>query len=189
MNMTAPNPAKRSRWLGWEPKPHILEHSAESGPTKPSKPGSVGFVGATPGNSRKIETVFDTIRSAPPASFTTCAEFKAAMLNRLLQEQGTLGQPGRITAATVRHGEIGHQRSSVRMAVVCDANRGTRPGQLDRIDRCAQCAVTEWRSVGGAWACTGCGGPPRRPAPNPASLKVDSLTTNEQPMSTAEAAE
>jgi hypothetical protein len=32
-------------------------------------------------------------------------EWKAAALNRLFQEQGTSGQPGRITAATVRHGE------------------------------------------------------------------------------------
>jgi len=33
------------------------------------------------------------------------AEWKAAGLNRLFQEQCTSGQPGRITAATVRHGE------------------------------------------------------------------------------------
>jgi len=33
------------------------------------------------------------------------AEWKAAGLNRLFQEQGTTGKPGRITAATVRHGE------------------------------------------------------------------------------------
>jgi hypothetical protein len=35
----------------------------------------------------------------------TWAEWKAAALNRLFREQGTSGQPGRITAATVRHGE------------------------------------------------------------------------------------
>jgi len=33
------------------------------------------------------------------------AEWKAAALNRLFQEPGTTGKPGRITAATVRHGE------------------------------------------------------------------------------------
>ena len=33
------------------------------------------------------------------------AEWKAAALNRLSHEQGTTGRPGRITAATVRHGE------------------------------------------------------------------------------------
>ena len=32
-------------------------------------------------------------------------EWKAAALNRLFQEQGTSGQPGRITAATIEHGE------------------------------------------------------------------------------------
>ena len=32
-------------------------------------------------------------------------EWKAAALNRLFQEQGATGQPGRITAETVRHGE------------------------------------------------------------------------------------
>ncbi len=33
------------------------------------------------------------------------AEWKAAALNRLFLEQGTSGQPGRITAETVLHGE------------------------------------------------------------------------------------
>jgi hypothetical protein len=33
------------------------------------------------------------------------AEWKAAALNRLFQEQGTTGKPGRITAATIRSGE------------------------------------------------------------------------------------
>jgi len=31
------------------------------------------------------------------------AEWKAAALNRLFREQGVMGKPGRITAATVRH--------------------------------------------------------------------------------------
>ena len=33
------------------------------------------------------------------------AEWKAAALNRLFREQGVTGKPGRITAATIRHGE------------------------------------------------------------------------------------
>ena len=33
------------------------------------------------------------------------AEWKAQSLNRLCKEQGVTRQPGRITAATVRHGE------------------------------------------------------------------------------------
>lgn len=32
-------------------------------------------------------------------------EWKAAALNRVFKEQGVTGQPGQITAATVRHGE------------------------------------------------------------------------------------
>ncbi len=40
------------------------------------------------------------------------AEWKAAALNRLFQEQGTSGQPGRITAEAVRHGERSRGRMS-----------------------------------------------------------------------------
>ncbi len=36
---------------------------------------------------------------------TSWAEWKAAALNRLFLEQGVTGRRGRITAATVRHGE------------------------------------------------------------------------------------
>jgi hypothetical protein len=39
------------------------------------------------------------------AKGTPWAEWKAAALNRLFQEHGATGKPGRITAATVRHGE------------------------------------------------------------------------------------
>jgi hypothetical protein len=37
------------------------------------------------------------------------ADWKAAELNRLFQEQGTSGQRGRITAATVLHGARGRK--------------------------------------------------------------------------------
>lgn len=43
------------------------------------------------------------VESDPPG--VPWCEWKAAALNRLFQEQGVTGQPGRITAATVRHGE------------------------------------------------------------------------------------
>jgi len=33
------------------------------------------------------------------------ADWKAAMLNRLFQKQGVIGEPARITVATVQHGE------------------------------------------------------------------------------------
>jgi hypothetical protein len=37
------------------------------------------------------------------------ADWQAAELNRLFQELGATGQPGRITAATVRHAEAGRE--------------------------------------------------------------------------------
>jgi hypothetical protein len=43
---------------------------------------------------------------------STWADWKAATLNRLFQEQGVTGQPGQITAAIVRHGEAGYGRKS-----------------------------------------------------------------------------
>jgi hypothetical protein len=86
--------------MDWRPKAPILANSAESVPTKPSKPRSVGFEGGTSGESPEI-------RVGPSTTERWCAwaEWKAAALNRLFQEQGATGKPGRITAATVRHGE------------------------------------------------------------------------------------
>jgi len=52
-------------------------------------------VGATPGEISKI----DEGRGTP------WAEWKAAALNRLFQEQGVTGQPGNIKAATVLQGK------------------------------------------------------------------------------------
>jgi hypothetical protein len=40
-----------------------------------------------------------------PAMFKDWPAWKAAMLNELFRQQGVTGQPGRITAETVRHGE------------------------------------------------------------------------------------
>jgi hypothetical protein len=39
-------------------------------------------------------------------------EWKAVALNRLFLEQGAIGQPGRITAETVRHGECNRHEDS-----------------------------------------------------------------------------
>ena len=50
------------------------------------------------------------------------AEWQAARLNRLFLEQGVIGRPGRITAATVRHGE--------RAALAKDRNSRVLPGDL-----------------------------------------------------------
>jgi hypothetical protein len=40
----------------------------------------------------------------------SAAEWQAQMLNQMFKEQGVTGQPGRITAATVRHGMKGGAR-------------------------------------------------------------------------------
>jgi hypothetical protein len=97
--------AVRSRWLNWKPKARVLADATESELTKPSKPSSVGFEGATSAESSEIE-------AAPDVSGWSWAEWKAGALNRLFQEQGTSGQPGRITAETVRHGERSRGRRS-----------------------------------------------------------------------------
>ena len=99
------HPATRSRWLDWKPKAAILAETAESKPTKPSKPGFVGFEGATSAESPKIEAGPDRAEDKFDEQGVSWAEWKAAALNRLFQEQGVTGKPGRITAATVRHGE------------------------------------------------------------------------------------
>jgi hypothetical protein len=41
------------------------------------------------------------------------AEWKADMLNRLFAENGAAGEPGRITAATVAHGERAYEAARV----------------------------------------------------------------------------
>ena len=51
------------------------------------------------------------VRDRVPSEMDRCSEgtawaqWKAAALNKLFQEQGVTGKPGRITAATVQHGE------------------------------------------------------------------------------------
>lgn len=116
--------------MDWKPKAQISAEPAESEPTKPSKPGSVGFEGAAPAESPEIDTgpegrppvnVLAEMERHPAEPWRVqgrmlnerdrCsegigwAEWKAAAVNRLFQEQGVAGMPGRITAATVRHGE------------------------------------------------------------------------------------
>ena len=55
--------------------------------------------------NRRFQTVPPLTKCSPDAAGIPWAEWKAAALNRLFQEHGTSGQPGRITAETVRHGE------------------------------------------------------------------------------------
>lgn len=128
MSTPALHSAVRSRWMDWKPKARVLADSAESEPTKPSKPGSVGFEGATSAESPEIE-------AAPDAAGWSWAEWKAAALNRLFQEQGTSGQSGRITADTVRHCEhLREQRSGngsppLAQGEVSQANAAHPPNQ------------------------------------------------------------
>jgi hypothetical protein len=61
--------------------------------------------------SGKAEAIALLSRTDPARAHATDADvipwaaWKAAKLNRLFQEKGVTGQPGRVTAATVRHGE------------------------------------------------------------------------------------
>jgi hypothetical protein len=58
---------------------------------------------------------------------TSWAEWKAAALNRLFQERGVTGRPGRITAETVRHGERAAAGAVVRAPLAQDAREGGSP--------------------------------------------------------------
>jgi hypothetical protein len=99
--------------LDWQAKGGILAEGTESEPTKPSEPGSVGFEGASTADSPEIDAETEQARSARRmlnemswySKGIAWADWKACALNRLFQEQGTSGQPGKITAASVCHGE------------------------------------------------------------------------------------
>ena len=116
-------------WLEWQSPEPITANSAENEPTKPSKPGFVGFVGSLLADSLKIRpsdsatpepnrivTPLDC--STAPERVMSWAEWKADALNRLFL-QGTSGQPSRITAETILHGErmrpVAQQRHSGRV--------------------------------------------------------------------------
>jgi hypothetical protein len=118
------NPLPRRRWLAWRPGEPITADSAGTEPTKPSEPGFDGFDGSPSAQSAEIEAPLSEpqglyasaprrlkfITSAVDSSTATervmsWAEWKAAALNQLFLEFGSTGQPGRITADTIRHGE------------------------------------------------------------------------------------
>lgn len=72
-----------------------------------------GSLDSSPGSAQRFEISGQShgagkfpVDSSPHCEqFMSWAEWKAATLNRLFLEQGSSGQPGRITADTVRHGE------------------------------------------------------------------------------------
>jgi hypothetical protein len=80
-----------------------MADAANYEPKKPKQPGFLGSLGSTLGTFPIIEAAPDL--SPDEGKSATRAEWKAAMLNKLFLEQGVTGQPGRITAATVLHGE------------------------------------------------------------------------------------
>jgi hypothetical protein len=102
MSASAPAASKRSQWLDWKPEALISADSPESEPTEPSEPGSVGFAGTPLMKSPEL-------RAEPVAAHVgnanSWSQWKARSLNRLFLDYGRTGEPGRITAATVRHGE------------------------------------------------------------------------------------
>lgn len=91
--------------MDWRPKAQVSADSAEGGPTKPSEPSSVGFEGVMPGDSPIIQVLSQRADMAEASERgASWAAWKAAVLNRLFQEQGVTGQPSRIMAATVEDG-------------------------------------------------------------------------------------
>lgn len=98
----------RSRWLDWIPR--AGESCAQDDPSKPSKPGSVGFVGSTVAETSEIGAppcgaILSPVKSKDEPVGVPWAEWKAAELNSLFQQQGLTGELGRITPATIRDGE------------------------------------------------------------------------------------
>jgi hypothetical protein len=87
---------------------NIERHS--EGPTTPALAAIQAYSpAASPGSG---EPAHEAVASEGPEHerAVPSAEWKAAALNRLFQEQGLTRQPGRITAATVRHGEAARDR-------------------------------------------------------------------------------
>ncbi len=124
MSDSNPNPIFRRRWLAWRSDGPIMADLAETEPTKPSEPGFDGFdgsssvlstkIGAQPGQPNRRSTPVSSIQKSITLSVDLAtaseqvmswAEWKAGAINQLFLEQGTTGQPGRIAADTIRHGE------------------------------------------------------------------------------------
>jgi len=120
MSERSPKATPRRRWLAWRPDESITADSAWSEPSKPSIPGFDGFDGSSQAQAAEIETAprnrdtltpeHKSLKSLVDLPGTdervmSWAEWQARNLNRLFLEEGQTGQPGRITADTVRHGQ------------------------------------------------------------------------------------
>jgi hypothetical protein len=97
MSTTGVKPAKRSRWLDWQPKTRIIADRESMEPTKPSKPGFVGFVGATAGEIPIIHGSSPEVSSLPAASLDFGQRFgkpHAKLFPFLGRKVRTPGGPG-----------------------------------------------------------------------------------------------
>jgi hypothetical protein len=94
-----------AKWTNIEP-----ERPAEQGPMPPAPLAAVHayYPAASWAEGRAQEP--GASEGAEHEQGVSWAEWKAAALNRLFQELGVTGQPGRITDATVRHGEASRNR-------------------------------------------------------------------------------
>ena len=88
MSTPTPHPASRNRWMNWTPKARILADTAEGAPTRTSETDSVVFVGDTSGEPPEIEAEPAAAEDKLENQGVSWAEWKAAALNRLFQEQG-----------------------------------------------------------------------------------------------------
>src|SRR5580698_3068160 len=93
-----------AKWTNIEAERH------SEGPRTPALSAIQAFPPAA--STGSDEPAHDAVASEGPEYELAllCSEWKAAPLNRLFQEQGLTQQPGRITAATVRHGEAARDR-------------------------------------------------------------------------------
>ena len=94
-----------AKWANIEPERH-----SEEGPTTPALTAiQASSLAAPPADGEPAHKPVAS-EGAEHEEAVSWAEWKASALNRLFQEQGVIGQPGRITAATVRHGEAGRKQ-------------------------------------------------------------------------------
>lgn len=93
-----------AKWANIQPQRH-----SEGPPTPALTAIQAYFLATSPGSG---EPAHEAGASEGPEHERALpwAEWKAAALNRLFKEQGLTWQPGRITAATLRHGEAGRTR-------------------------------------------------------------------------------
>jgi hypothetical protein len=105
-----------------EPAIDILRHNRESAlqtlSTTESDPTRIPPADKWPRSLSELAAEVAQRSNDPQAArrevWMQWCEWKAVALNRLFQEQGTSGEPGRITPAVVRHGELKTRGSDVR---------------------------------------------------------------------------